>query len=85
MFLLEVPDLMGEHRFQFGFGQLLEQSIKQHNFPEPAKPGKERVGMARSFAAIHDLDAARAETSALSQGQQPLAQASFGQRREFVK
>ena len=46
MFFLVVPDLVGEHRFQFRLGQLLNQGVVQHDFPEPAEAGEERVRMA---------------------------------------
>ena len=83
--LLEVADFVRQHRLQLRLGQLLDQRVEQHDLAEAAEAGEERVRVPGAFAAVHDLDAPGAEAGALGQLQQPLAQAAFGQRREFVE
>ena len=80
-----MADFVREHRFQFRLGQLLDQRVEQHDFPEPPESGEERVRMPRTFAAVHQLDAPGAESGPPRQLEQPFAQAAFRQRREFVE
>ena len=57
----------------------------KHDLSKPAEPGEECVGVPRPFAAVHHLDAPGAETGALGQLQQAIAQAAFRQRGELVE
>ena len=36
-FFLVMADFVREHRFQFRLGQLLDQRVEQHDFPEPSE------------------------------------------------
>ena len=85
MLFFEMSDFMREHRFEFGFGQLLDEGVEQDDFSELPEPGEKSIGMTRAFAAIHHLDAAGAKTGSQSKAQQALAQAAFRQRRKFVE
>ena len=82
---LEVTDFVREHRFQLRPGQLLDQRVKQHDFPEPPEAGEKCVRMPRTFAAVHQLDALGAKLGSPRQLKQPFAQVAFRQRREFVE
>lgn len=82
---LEVTDFMREHRLEFRPGQLLNQRVEQHDFPEPPETGEERVRMPRTFAAVHQLNALGAKLGSPRQLEQPFAQVAFRQRREFVE
>ena len=80
-----MANFMREHGFQFRLGELRDQCVEQNDFSKTSEPGEEGVGVARAFAAVHHLDAARGKTGALRQCKQALAQCSFRQRRELVE
>src|SRR5205823_9925164 len=83
--LFVMSNFMREHGFQFRFGELRDESIEQHDFSKTSEPGEEGVRVARAFAAIHCLDAARGKFGALCECKQALAQRSFRQRYELVE
>src|SRR6266540_69555 len=83
--LFVMANFMREHGFQLRLGELCDQCVKQDDFSKSSESSEEGVGVSRAFAAIHHLDAARGKTSAPRQHKQPLAQLSFGQRRELVE
>ena len=83
--LFVMANFMREHGFQFRLGELRDQCVEQDNFSKTSEPGEEGVGVARAFAAIHHLDAARGKIGALRQCKEALAQRSFRQRCELVE
>src|SRR6266487_3587367 len=80
--LFVMPNFMCEHGFQFRLGELREECIEQDDFSKTSEPSEEGVRVARAFAAIHYLDAARGKVSVLRECKQTLAQRSFRQRCE---
>jgi len=80
-----VTDLVGKDGFEFRFGQLGNEGVEQDDFSELAETGEEGVRVARAFAAIHDLNTAGSEPSAIRQCEQALAQGAFGQRRKLIE
>src|ERR1051325_478140 len=75
---LKVPDFMSQHSFEFGLGKLLNQGIKENDFSELAEAREEGVGVAGTFAAVHDLNTASAEPGLLGEFQETGAQGTFG-------
>ena len=80
-----MANFMREHRFQFRFRKLRDKCVEQDNFSKTSEPGEEGVGVARTFAAIHHLDAARGKIGALRQRKQAVAQCSFWQPCELIE
>src|SRR5439155_16601156 len=80
-----MTNFMCQHGFQFRLAQLCNECVKQYDFSKATEPGEEGVGVARTFAAIHHLDAARWKVGALRQCKEALAQGSFRQRCEPVE
>jgi len=83
--LFVMPNFVCEHGFHFRLGELREECIEQDDFSKTSEPSEEGVRVARAFAAIHYLDAARGKVSALRECKQALAQRSFRQRCELVE
>src|SRR6184192_3322063 len=71
---------MRKHRFQFRLVELRDERVEQDDFSKSSEPGKEGVGVARAFAAVHHIDAARGKICALRQSEQAPAQCSLRQR-----
>src|SRR4030095_14071513 len=57
--LFVMSNFMPEYGFQSRLRELRDECIKQDDFSKTSEPGEEGVGVARAFAAIHYLDAAR--------------------------
>ena len=85
MLFLEVADFVGEHRFEFRPGELLDQRVEEDDFPISSEAGEERVLVTRAFAAVHDLEVSGVKIRPASQREQAFAQTAFGQRCEFVE
>src|SRR5436309_8184270 len=83
--LFIVANFMRKHGFQFRLGELRDKCVEQDNFSKTSESGEEGVGVARAFAAIHHLDAARWKIGALRQCKEALAQPALRQRRERVE
>src|SRR5215471_15505398 len=77
--LFVMANFVRDHGFQFWLGELRDECIEQDDFSKTSKPGKERVGVARTFAAVHHIDAARGKLGAPRQGEKALAQRSSRQ------
>src|ERR1700747_3084184 len=71
--LFVMANFMREDRFQFQFGELIDECVEQNDFSKSSKPGEEGVGVARAFAAIHYLDAACGKMGALRQCKEAVA------------
>src|SRR6266542_907473 len=59
--------LMREYGFQLRRGELCDQCVEQHDFSKTSKTGKEGVGVARAFTAVHHFDATRGKMGTLRQ------------------
>src|SRR5207237_8133119 len=75
--LFVMADFMRKHRFQFRLVELRDECVEQDDFSKSSEPGKEGVGVARAFAAVHHIDAARGKICALRQSEQAPAQRSL--------
>src|SRR5437867_6922628 len=80
-----MANFMRENGFQFGFGELRYECVEQDDFSKTSEAGEEGVRVARAFAAIHHLDAARGKIGALRECKKALAQRPFRQRCELVE
>src|SRR5438552_17715985 len=82
--LFVMANFMREHRFQFRLGELRNQCVEQDDFSKTSEHGEEGVGVARAFAAIHNVDAARGKLGAPRQCNEALAYPSVRLSRDFV-
>ena len=66
--VLEVAQLMRQHRINFTGLQLFEQRVVKHHALGRTKTGEIGVGMGRAFATVHHKQALCCKTAALHQG-----------------
>ncbi|MCY1165101.1 hypothetical protein D9M73_50000 [compost metagenome] len=85
MFVLEVAQLMSQHRIDFTGVQLLEQRVVKHHALGRAEAGEIGVGMCRAFAAVHHKQALGGKAAALHQGRDTRLQGFVLQRFELVE
>src|SRR6266702_3141085 len=83
--LFVMADFMRKHRFQFRLVELRDECVEEDDFSKSSEPGEERIGVARAFAAVHHIDAARGKICALRQCEKAPAQRSLRQRCELVE
>src|SRR5262245_51336680 len=80
-----MANFMRQDRFQLCVTELRNEYVEEDDFSETPEAGKESIGVARAFAAIHHLDAACGKIYAPRQCKEPLAQRSFWQRCKLVE
>ena len=74
MSMFEMSQLMRQHRLHFRRRELLQQGVKKYHALASAKACEKRIGMCRSFAAIHHKETLGCETSTLHQSIDSLLQ-----------
>src|SRR5262249_50337238 len=74
-----------QHRFQFCSFELFQERIKQDNLPHPTESGEKRIGMARAFAPVHNLNVLSLKIQPTGQAKESLTQGAFSKRRELIE
>src|SRR5713101_1608624 len=80
-----MPQFMGEHRLDLGWGEARYQRVEEHDALGRAEAGEIGVTVARSLRAVHDEQAPGAESTFGEQALDAAAQARILERRKFVE
>ena len=83
--VLEVAQLVGQHRVHLAGVQLLEQGVVKHHALGRAKAGEVGIGVGRAAAAVHHKQALGGKAAALHERRHTGAQGLVVQRLELVE
>jgi len=83
--VLEVSQLVRQHRFHFWRAQLLEQGVKKHHPLAGPETRKERIRMGRATATVHHEKSLGREARTRHQGLNAGFQSLIFQRRKLVE